>query len=70
MLFVASRSAFFVHDRWRVAGSLTCENMRDGGRNCNRTDGFLFTGNETTGVMPKRVLKMDGHSYCASRAVE
>ena len=42
MSFPAPRRTILVHGGRRAAGSLTCGNRRDNGRNCNRTDGFLF----------------------------
>ena len=43
--FPVSRRTIPVRGGRRVAGSLTCGNRRNGYRNCDRTDGFIFVGN-------------------------
>ena len=46
MPFSASRRTIPVRGGRRTAGSLTCGNRHNDGRNCDRTDGFLFAGND------------------------
>jgi hypothetical protein len=45
MLFLAPRPTIPIRGGRRAAGSLTCGNRLNDNRNCDRTDGFLFTGN-------------------------
>ncbi|WP_157617170.1 hypothetical protein [Saccharomonospora marina] len=42
MAFLAPYLAIPVRGGRRTTRSLTCENWRNDGRNCDRTDGFLF----------------------------